>query len=139
VGLGIAALLGVGFYRGSRRVNLRTFFRWTGIALIFIAAGLLSRAVHEFVEIGWITAGTSTAVDLSSVLPHEAIAGAPTGIALLAGQFLQALLGYTSRPEVVTLLVWVTYVTVVLTLFLRPVAARPVPVAAPVREGGQAA
>ena len=52
---GIAVLLGFGFYRGASRVNLRTFFRWTGIALIFIAAGLLSYAVHEFVEIGWIT------------------------------------------------------------------------------------
>ena len=46
------ALIGVGFYKGSRRINLATFFRWTGVALVFIAAGLLSHAVHEFIEIG---------------------------------------------------------------------------------------
>ncbi|MFM7245966.1 MAG: FTR1 family protein, partial [Actinomycetota bacterium] len=44
VGLGLSVLIGVGFYRGARVINLRTFFKWTGIALIFIAAGLLSRA-----------------------------------------------------------------------------------------------
>ena len=93
VGLGIAVLLGVGFYRGARVINLRTFFRWTGIALIFIAAGLLSQAVHEFVEIGWITVGTPTAFDVSAILPHEAIDGAPGGVALLVGQFLRALFG----------------------------------------------
>ena len=58
VGLGIAVAIGYGFYRGSHALDLRRFFRWTGVLLIFIAAGLLSHAVHEFVEIGWITVGT---------------------------------------------------------------------------------
>lgn len=129
-GLGIATLLGVGFYRGSRLIDLRSFFRWTGIALIFIAAGLLSKAVHEFVEIGWITFGTGTAFDLAGILPHEAIDGAPGGIALLAGQFLRALFGYSSRPEILTFGAWVGYVVVVLGLFLRPTPPRaPQPVA----------
>jgi len=122
VGLLIAALLGAGFYHGARLINLRRFFRWTGIGLIFIAAGLLSRAVHEFIEIGWITVGTGPAFDVSAVLPHTAIEGAPGGIALIAGQFLRALFGYSSQPELATFLVWAGYVVVVLVLFLRPVA-----------------
>ena len=122
VGLAIAALLGAGFYRGARLINLRTFFRWTGIGLIFIAAGLLSRAVHEFIEIGLITVGTGPAFDVSAVLPHQAIEGAPDGIALIAGQFLRALFGYSSQPELATFLVWAGYVVIVLVLFLRPVA-----------------
>jgi len=130
IGLVVAALLGVGFYRGARLVNLRTFFRWTGIALIFIAAGLLSKAVHEFVEIGWITIGTSTLFDASATLPHTAIEGAPDGIVLLVGQFLRAIFGYTSQPEVITFVVWLTYVVVTLFLFLRPVKL-PAKVAAP--------
>ncbi len=124
VGLGIAAVLGVGFYRGARLINLRTFFRWTGIALIFIAAGLLASAVHELVEIGWISFGTATAFDISGTLPHEAIDGAPGGLALVIGGFLRALVGYSSRPEVVTVVTWLTYVAVVLGLFLRPLAPR---------------
>ncbi|HYN48039.1 MAG TPA: iron uptake transporter permease EfeU [Candidatus Nanopelagicales bacterium] len=115
VGLGIAVALGYGIYRGSRVLNLRTFFRWTGVFLIFIAAGLLSHAIHEFVEIGWITVGTSTAFDVSALLPHE------EGI----GLFLRAIFGYTSTPEWVTLVAWATYVAVVLTLYLRPMQPRP--------------
>ncbi len=129
-GLGIAALLGVGFYRGAHLINLQSFFRWTGIALVFIAAGLLSKAVHEFVEIGWVSLGAGTAFDVSGILPHAAIDGAPGGIALLTGQFLRALFGYSSQPELMTLGTWAAYVLVVLALFLRPMPPRaPQPVA----------
>jgi high-affinity iron transporter len=114
-GLLIAAVIGVGFYHGSRRLNLATFFRWTGVALVFIAAGLLSHAVHELIEIGVITVGTQTLFDLSSILPHDEEGGS------LLGQFLAALFGYTSTPEVTTFVVWLSYVVIVLTLFLRPV------------------
>ena len=120
VGLAIAALIGVGFYKGSRRINLATFFRWTGVALVFIAAGLLSHAVHEFIEIGLINVGTQTLFDVSAILPHE-------GDGSVIGQMLRALFGYTSTPEVATFVVWLTYIVVVLTLFLRPVKRPPAP------------
>jgi len=130
IGLAIAALLGVGFYQGSRRLNLATFFRWTGVALVFIAAGLLSHAVHEFIEIGVITIGTQTLFDISTTLPHE-------GEGSVLGQMLRALFGYTSTPEVATFVVWLTYVVVVLALYLRPVkrspATGPVSQAAPLK------
>lgn len=118
VGLAAAVLIGVGFYQGSRRINLATFFRWTGVALVFIAAGLLSHAVHEFVEIGLISVGTQPLFDVSSVLPHEGN---------LIGEFLRAIFGYTSSPEVITFVVWLTYVVVVLALYLRPVRRPPAP------------
>ena len=124
IGLLIAAVIGVGFYHGSRRLNLATFFRWTGVALVFIAAGLLSHAVHELIEIGVITVGTQTLFDLSSILPHDEEGGS------LLGQFLAALFGYTSTPEVTTFVVWLSYVVIVLTLFLRPVKPAPVSPAA---------
>ena len=119
-GLAIAVAARLGFYRGARRSTSRTFFRWTGVALVFIAAGLLSNAVHEFVEIGWITVGTQTLFDASATLPHKALEGAPGGIALIVGQFLRALFGYSSQPEVITFVVWATYVVTALFLFLRP-------------------
>lgn len=126
-GLGLAAALGVAMYRGAARINLRTFFRWTGIALIFIAAGLVASAVHELIEIGWITVGTTVVADLSQVLPHEPMPGAPEGLPLIVGQFLRALLGYHSQPELLMVLAWVAYVGVVLPLYLRPVTPRRLP------------
>ncbi len=116
IGLLIAAGLGYGFYRGARVINLQTFFRWTGVALIFIAAGLLSHAVHEFVEVGVIGFGTSTAFDISAVLPHEG-----NELPGIVGSLLRALFGYSSSPEWVTLLTWLAYVVIVLVLYLRPV------------------
>ena len=126
VGLAIAILIGYGLYRGSRRLNLAVFFRWTGIGLIFIAAGLLSHAVHEFTEIGLLGSGpwTQAAFDISGILSHD------DGI----GSFLRAIFGYSANPEIGTLLVHVGYVVAVLALYLRPTAPRipPTPTTAPV-------
>ena len=119
IGLGAAALIGWGFYRGSRAIDLRRFFRWTGIALVFIAAGLLSHAVHEFIEVAEIAGvsviGSQAAFDISGILSHD------DGI----GQFLRAIFGYSARPEVLTFVVHVAYVVGILALYLRP--ARPAP------------
>jgi high-affinity iron transporter len=123
VGILVAVALGYGFYRGARVINLATFFRWTGVALIFIAGGLLSHAAHEFIEAGLISIGTATAFDISGVLPHADDSGN------LLGQMLRAIFGYTSTPEWTTLLVWLGYVVAVLTLYLRPMKPRaPAPV-----------
>ena len=118
-GLAVAALLGVGFYQGSRRIPLATFFRWTGIGLVFIAGGLVAKAAHELIEISVVTLGSQTLFDLSSVLPHEPEGGS------VVGQFLHVVFGYTATPEVTTFVAWLAYIGLVLTLFLRPVRHRP--------------
>jgi high-affinity iron transporter len=128
IGLAIAVAIGYAVYVGARVINLQAFFRWTGIALIFIAAGLLGYAVHEFVEAGVITVGTSTAFDISGVLPHSGDIS-EAGPILIVGQLLRALFGYSSTPEWATLIAWAAYLAVVLPLYLRPVnpsAPRPV-------------
>ena len=128
IGLAGAVVIGWIFYTGSRRIDLRSFFRWTGIGLVFLAAGLVSRAAHELVEIGAIPFGSQTAFDLSGILPHE------SGI----GQFLRAILGYSSTPEVTTLIVYVAYLAIVLGLYLRPVPP-PAPPATAAETPGSAA
>lgn len=128
IGLAIAVAIGYGLYRGARVVNLRTFFTWTGIALIFIAAGLLSHGIHEFIEAGWISIGTATAFDISGILPHDPAAG---GLGVV-GSILRALVGYTSTPEWITFAAWLAYVVVVLFLYTRPI--RPSATATPSRE-----
>ena len=121
-GLAIAILLGYGFYRGTRRINLASFFRWTGIALVFIAAGLLSHGIGEFIEIGALGNGpwTATAFDLSGLLSDE------TGV----GSFLRAIFGYSAAPAILTVAVHVGYLVAVLALYLRPLR-QPVPPSSP--------
>jgi high-affinity iron transporter len=114
VGLFIAVAIGYGFFVGSRRINLGTFFRWTGVALVFIAAGLVSAAVHELIEIGVISFGTAVAFDISALLPHDEASGN------VLGMLLRALFGYTSQPEIAVLGAWAAYLVVVLPTYLRP-------------------
>ncbi len=110
IGLVIAAGIGYAIYRGSRRIDLRAFFTWTGIALVFVAAGLVSRAVHEFVEVGVIRVGTQSAFNVSGVLSQD------QGL----GSLLRAIFGYSSQPEVVTLVVYLAYVVAVIALYVAP-------------------
>lgn len=109
-GLLLAVAIGYGIYRGSRRLNLRAFFLWTGVGLVFVAAGLVSRAVHELIEIHVVGVGTQTAFDISALLPSQR---GP-------GQLLNALFGYSSQPEIVTLAVYLVYVVAILAFFLAP-------------------
>lgn len=116
IGLTIAVALGWMIYVGARRINYGTFFRLTGLALVFIAAGLLSHAVHELIEVGWIGVATGTVFDISAILPHD------VGL----GLFLRALLGYSAAPELMTLIIYLAYLVPVLVLYLRPVTVAPV-------------
>jgi high-affinity iron transporter len=119
VGLGLAVAIGVGFYQGSRRIDLARFFRWTGVALIFIAAGLVSHAVSEFVEAGVITFGTQTLFDISAVLPDDPESGN------VLGMVLRSLFGYNAHPEIITFAAWFAYLAIALPLYLRPTKPRP--------------
>jgi high-affinity iron transporter len=122
IGLAIAVALGWMIYTGARRINYGTFFRLTGLALVFIAAGLLSHAVHELIDVGWITVLTGSAFDISASLADS------EGV----GLFLRALFGYSDSPEVITLIVYIAYLVPVLYLYLRPVpVAPPQPQSAP--------
>jgi high-affinity iron transporter len=108
VGVAASAVIGYAIYRGSRRINLGTFFSWTGLLLVFLAAGLLSRGVHELVEIGVIPFGTQAAFDLAPLLPDA------SGLAVT----LHALVGYVAQPEVVVVGAYVGYLVPVLVAFI---------------------
>ncbi|HEU4598242.1 MAG TPA: FTR1 family protein, partial [Solirubrobacterales bacterium] len=44
LGVVAAVAIGLGLYRGGVRINLTRFFRFTGLVLVFVAAGLLATA-----------------------------------------------------------------------------------------------
>jgi high-affinity iron transporter len=51
LGLVAAVVLGVLFYRGALRLDLRQFFRITGVLVIVFAAWLIFNGLHEFGEL----------------------------------------------------------------------------------------
>jgi high-affinity iron transporter len=111
VGLLIAAGIGVLIFRAGLRLNLSAFFNVTGAALVVIASGLLSYGVHEFIEVGLLPALINPVYDISAILPHK------EGI----GQFLRAIVGYSSTPELTTLLAQGAYLLFGLFFYVRPV------------------
>jgi high-affinity iron transporter len=115
LGLLVAVVLGVLLYRGGIRMNLRTFFKVTGVILIVVAAGLFAYSVHELQEAGWLPFLESHAFDLSATLPDD------EGI----GAVLRGLVGYNADPGVLEVVAWAAYLVVVGTLYLRPTQPLP--------------
>ncbi|HEX4941777.1 MAG TPA: iron uptake transporter permease EfeU [Actinomycetota bacterium] len=109
LGLALAVVLGVLLYRGGIRMNLRSFFRVTGLILIVVAAGLFAFSLHELQEAGWLPVLEAHAFDLSASLPDD------TG----AGAILRGLVGYNADPTWLEVVGWTAYIVVVGGLFLR--------------------
>ena len=52
LGILTAVAMGYAFYKGVLTINLAKFFRYTGIILIVVAAGVLAYGVHDLQEAG---------------------------------------------------------------------------------------
>jgi len=109
-GIAAAVAIGFGLYHGAIRVNLTRFFTWTGVLLVFVAAGLLKYGVHDFQEAGDLPGLGDLAFDLSAVLrPGTWYAE------VLSGMF-----NLTPTPTVIETVAWAAYLVPVLILFLLP-------------------
>ena len=110
LGLALSIVLGYLIYRGAIRFNLSTFFTTTGVALVIVAAGVLSYAVHEFQELGWLPGNTAYAWDLSAWLPKDSLLAS-----ILAGT-----IGFDVNTSWLQLVMWGSYLAIVLWLYLKP-------------------
>jgi high-affinity iron transporter len=79
LGIATAILIGWGVYRGSMRLNLATFFNWTGGLLIVVAAGVLAYGVRDLQEAGWLPGGANIAFDVSASIPEDSFIGTLLG------------------------------------------------------------
>jgi len=109
-GLAVAALIGWGIYAGGVRLNLRRFFRWTGLFILFVAAGLLAGSVRALHEAGWWNHWQAVLFDLSTTFPADGALGT-----VVAGLF-----GYNDAPTVSEGAAYVGFLAVTLVAFLRP-------------------
>ncbi|HEV8573027.1 MAG TPA: FTR1 family protein [Actinomycetota bacterium] len=119
LGLVAAGVLGLLFYRGGIRLNLRTFFRLTGILILVVAASLLVYGTHELLEVG-----AFRFLDGTGLL-------APAGvIASIMGAVNRIVVGLRSQPTWLEFGGWLAYLAVTGVLFFRPVRP-PAPGRAP--------
>lgn len=110
LGLLAAVALGYLIYNQTVKLNISTFFRWTGVFLILVAAGVLMYAIHEFQELGWLPGEDNIAFDVSSTIPPDS----------WYGTVLKGAINFTPAPSVLQVVAWVSYVIPIMVLFFLP-------------------
>jgi high-affinity iron transporter len=108
LGLALAVALGYLIYNRSVKINLSKFFTVTGVALIIVAAGVLSYGVHEFQELGWLPGADDFIWDVTPWIAKESILAS-----LLSGT-----IGFDTTTSWVQILAWGAYLTAVLLPYL---------------------
>lgn len=109
-GSAVAAVIAWAMYAGAIRINLAKFFRYTGVFLIVVAAGILAYGLGALQTVGWLPGHQHRAFDISAAMDWGS----------WYGQVLQGVFNVTPTPTVLQLAGWLIYLAVVLPLFLRP-------------------
>jgi high-affinity iron transporter len=110
IGVLAAAAIAYGMYVGAVRINLARFFKYTGIFLIVVAAGILSYGVGALQTVGWLPGLGMGAFDITSWFNWSS----------WYGEIIQGIFNITPTPTVLQFSVWLAYLIVVLVFFLRP-------------------
>jgi len=117
LGIAVAIVLAYLIYRGAITLDLGKFFTVTGVLLVFVAAGILAYGVHDLQEAGILPGLNTLAFDVSAAVPADSWYGV-----LLKGVF-----NFSPQTTVLEAVVWVLYVAIVLTLFVRKPRRREAP------------
>lgn len=112
IGLALATVLGIAFYRGSHRIDLRRFFQVTGGLLILFAAGLFAKSLHEFRELLEIETSVLAA-------PVWQITSGPLAEGHVVHDFLAGLFGWSADPERIRVIGYFAYLLPAGYLFFR--------------------
>ena len=115
--LGIVCAIAIGFaiYRGGVKLNLQRFFRFTGVVLALVAAGLVASTLHTAHEAGWINFGQGQALDLTWLV----VPGTWTA-ALLTG-----MLGLQPTPTNIEVVGYLVYAIPAVIYVLMPARKKP--------------
>jgi high-affinity iron transporter len=92
------------FFKGFGHLDLRIFFKVTGIVLLFIAAGMLSSAGGRLIAAGLLPSLVEPLWDSSWLLSEHS----------LIGSLITSLFGYRSHPSLMELLLYIGYFPLVI-------------------------
>ena len=109
--LGIIAAIAIGilFFLGTKKINLKKLFKISSILLILFAAGLATHGVHEFVEASIIPGIITPLYDSSHILTETSV----------IGSFMKGLFGYVSDPSLLEVVVYFAYLIGIFFLYRR--------------------
>ncbi|MFN3006558.1 iron uptake transporter permease EfeU [Mycolicibacterium wolinskyi] len=110
IGVLIAAAIAYGMYAGAVRIDLAKFFKYTGVFLIVVAAGILAYGIKALQTVGWIPGLGSVAFDMSGAFDWSA----------WYGEIIQGIFNIDPTPTVLQFAAWLAYIVIVLALFLKP-------------------
>ena len=122
LGLTLAIALGYLIYNRSVKLNLSKFFTVTGVALIVVAAGVLSYGVHEFQELRWLPGADTFIWDVTPWIAKESI----------LGSILGGTVGFDTTTSFLQFFAWAGYLIAVLAPYLSKKSPTPVRVPAAV-------
>lgn len=114
-GLLVAVAVGYALYAGALRIDLGRFFRWTGVFILLVAAGLLASSLRSLHEAGLWNLAQARVYDLSAVLPVSSV----------PGTILSGLFGYQESPALGEVVAYLVFLVIALVLFLKPSSSRP--------------
>jgi high-affinity iron transporter len=116
LGILTAVVMGYFFYKGVLKINLAKFFRYTGVILIVVAAGVLSYGVHDLQEAGILPGLYNLAFDVSNQVPESS----------WYGTLLKGTVNFTPNTTWLQAVAWVLYLVPTMTVFvLRTRTPRP--------------
>jgi high-affinity iron transporter len=113
LGIVAAITIGVLFFYGTAKVNLKKLFSFTSVLLILFAAGLVAHGVHELEEAGVLPSIVEHVYDVNHIVNEKGV----------VGSFLTGLFGYNGNPSLLEVLVYWTYLVtmcVVYSIYARP-------------------
>lgn len=119
LGLLVAVLLAWLLYRGAVRINLTTFFTWTGAFLVLVAGGVLSYGIHDLQEAGFLLGLNTLMFDVSDVIEPGS----------WYATLLKGILNFSPATTVLEGVAWLLYVIPTMTLFLLKARRRSAPAA----------
>ncbi|KWX25463.1 iron transporter [Mycolicibacterium wolinskyi] len=117
IGVLIAAAIAYGMYAGAVRIDLAKFFKYTGVFLIVVAAGILAYGIKALQTVGWIPGLGSVAFDMSGAFDWSA----------WYGEIIQGIFNIDPTPTLLQFAAWLAYIVIVLALFLKPARSADVP------------
>ena len=107
-GFALAAAVGVTIYYGAARLPIHHFFTASAVALMVIAAGLLTNALTELNE--------ATIIPDLGVRPWDTETALPMTSSL--GKYLHTLIGYDSAPAISQIVAYWSYLCVVVLAYV---------------------